>query len=257
MGSRRLTLPEPFPDPQYSEIPQRPPTQSRSKPEQDALDTMLTHFRDDTFKLKVKEDSDELRELDELEKMFLSEETMLRYLKATKGRVHNAITRLEETLVWKRGIGLWDIEGSAAELAPEFGSGKVVLLGYTRKAQPILYTWTAKNDQPSSFRQVKHIMFCMDRIIDMQLAGVQYVLCSVCNGADIIHGGVMFCADVSGKTQTQSGAIGVSRQILNGLQAHYPVRVCLPDEVVDARVRSDWAGRHSSRCRGLDHSSSH
>ena len=33
----------------------------------------------------------------------------------------------------------------------------------------------------------------------------------------------MFCADVSGKTQTQSGAMGVSRQILSFLQAHYPV----------------------------------
>ena len=39
----------------------------------------------------------------------------------------------------------------------------------------------------------------------------------------VVHSGVMFCADVSGKTQTQSGAISVSRQILSFLQAHYPV----------------------------------
>ena len=33
----------------------------------------------------------------------------------------------------------------------------------------------------------------------------------------------MFCADISGKTQTSSGALGVTRSILNNLQAHYPV----------------------------------
>ena len=45
-------------------------------------------------------------------------------------------------------------------------------IGYTRLAQPVLYTWTAKNTMPASPRQVKHLMFCMDRLIDLQLAGV-------------------------------------------------------------------------------------
>lgn len=35
---------------------------------------------------------------------------------------------------------------------------------------------------------------------------------------------ILFSADLSGKTQTSSGAMGVSRQILSNMQNHYPVR---------------------------------
>lgn len=38
----------------------------------------------------------------------------------------------------------------------------------------------------------------------------------------------MFCADLSGKSQATSGAIGVAKQIVQGLQAHYPVRPTSP-----------------------------
>ncbi len=90
----------------------------------------------------------------------------------------------------------------------QFESGKIIILGYTRKAHPVLYTWPSKNVLPPSFRQVKHMMFTVERTIDLMVAGVQ---------------GLMFCADMSGKTQTQSGVMSVSRQILNGLQTQYPV----------------------------------
>ena len=41
---------------------------------------------------------------------------------ATKGKANNAITRLEETIVWKRTLGMWDIQAVAEEVAPEVRS---------------------------------------------------------------------------------------------------------------------------------------
>lgn len=38
---------------------------------------------------------------------------------------------------------------------------------------------------------------------------------------------ILFSADLSGKTQTSTGAMGVSRQILSNMQNHYPVSVAL------------------------------
>lgn len=39
---------------------------------------------------------------------------------------------------------------------------------------------------------------------------------------------ILFSADLSGKTQTSSGAMGVSRQILSNMQNHYPVGLLRP-----------------------------
>ncbi|ORX35674.1 CRAL-TRIO domain-containing protein [Kockovaella imperatae] len=210
MSGTSLSEPMRFPRAEYCNLPNRKPSPVKGTPERAGLDTILAHFKDSELQLPVSEGSTEVRGLDDHEKMFLSEEAMLRYLKATKGKVKDAVTRLEATIVWKRTLGMWDIEAVAEEVAPEFESGKVTFAGYTRLSQPMLYTWTSKNVLAASPRQVKHMMFCMDRLIDLQLAGVP---------------GVMFCADVSGKTQTQSGAMSVARQILKYLQAHYPERL--------------------------------
>lgn len=56
---------------------------------------------------------------------------------------------------------------------PQWASGKSVVLGYTRKCQPIYYTWTAKNDQPPSQRSVLHMMYSMERVMDLVPAGVE------------------------------------------------------------------------------------
>ena len=38
---------------------------------------------------------------------------------ATRWNVDNAVKRLESTLIWRRALGLYDVEANAKELEPE------------------------------------------------------------------------------------------------------------------------------------------
>ncbi|KAK4688085.1 hypothetical protein P7C73_g2016, partial [Tremellales sp. Uapishka_1] len=200
----------PLPSPSSSSIPPRPQPYAPSSAEAKKLQSMHGYFSNPALEVAVKEGDEQNRAFDEWERMYLSKEMMIRFLTATKWNLPAAQKRLEANMVWRRTLGLYDVEGLAEELAPEFETGKIIILGYTRLCHPILFTWPSKNNQPASFRQVKHMMFVVERTIDLTVAGVQ---------------GILFCADLSGKAQTGSGVMSVSRQILNGLQTQYPERL--------------------------------
>ncbi|ORY26163.1 CRAL-TRIO domain-containing protein [Naematelia encephala] len=181
------------------------PTLESSKQVQAIID----HFSPPDFALSLDEHTAETRGLDEWEKMYLSRETMLRYLKACRYKLPETIKRLETSIVWRRTMGLDDVRGLGKELVPEYESGKVIMYGYSRLAQPVIYVTPSKNVRPPSLLQVKHMVYSIDRLVDLQLAGVD---------------GVLFFADLSGKPPTSRAELGVMRQIISALQAHYPER---------------------------------
>ncbi|KAJ7158685.1 CRAL-TRIO domain-containing protein [Mycena filopes] len=76
------------------------------------------------------------------EKMWLSYECILRYLRASKWKVDVAITRLEATLKWRREYGIYD-------------------------------TITAELVEPESPRQVQVTVWMLERCIDMMPPGVE------------------------------------------------------------------------------------
>ena len=143
-----------------------------------------------------------------LERMWLTRECLLRYLRATKWNVANALIRLQSTLSWRR-----EYKADAftfAYISPENETGKQVVLGYDNDARPCLYLNPAKQNTEMSDRQIHHLCFMLDRTVDLMPPGQE-------NAALIIN----FQGASSGKIPT----VGQARQVLNILQGHNPERL--------------------------------
>ncbi|CAI7638703.1 unnamed protein product [Penicillium viridicatum] len=142
------------------------------------------------------------------EKMWLTRDCLLRYLRATKWDVSEAETRLQSTLTWRREYDL-------KKLTPEYISienetGKQVILGYDINGRPCLYLLPSNQNTEKSDRQLEHLVFMLERAID--LTGP---------GQDTIALIVNFKETKSG----QNASLGQAKQTLGFLQNHYPERL--------------------------------
>lgn len=142
------------------------------------------------------------------ERMFLTRECLLRYLRATKWNPANALKRLQETLSWRREYGADTF--THEYISPENETGKQVQLGFDNDARPCLYLNPAKQNTKMSDRQIHHLCYMLDRTIDMMPPGVE-------NSALIIN----FKGASSGNVPT----VGQARAVLNILQGHNPERL--------------------------------
>ncbi|KAJ5456775.1 hypothetical protein N7530_012049 [Penicillium desertorum] len=142
------------------------------------------------------------------EKMWLSRECLLRYLRATKWNVSEAETRLQSTLTWRREYDL-------KKLTPEYISienetGKQVILGYDNNGRPCLYLLPSNQNTEKSDRQLEHLVFMLERAIDLMGPG-QETLALIVNFKETKSG--------------QNASIGQAKQTLGFLQNHYPERL--------------------------------
>ena len=142
------------------------------------------------------------------ERMWLSRECLLRYLRASKWNSVDAPKRLLSTLVWRREYGL--ASHTADYISPENETGKQVILGYDNDARPCIYLRPSKQNTQRSERQIQHLVFMLERVIDLMVPG-----------QDTMAILVDFKDSSSGSTPT----VGQGRQTLNILQGHYPERL--------------------------------
>lgn len=171
-------------------------------------ETVLEHFKSTTG-IPVKEKSHEMAPLSGPEKAWLSKECLFRYLRASKWHVPTAIKRLEETLVWRRTFGVDPETNLTPDLVSvENETGKELILGYDEDCRPCLYLKPGKQNTKSSHRQVQHLVFMLERVIDMMVPGQD----SLCLLIDLKNGSKM-------------PSLSVGREVLNILQNHYPERL--------------------------------
>lgn len=149
-----------------------------------------------------------LEPLQEHEKMFLTRECLLRYLRATKWSVPNALKRLQSTLSWRREYGADTFTHDY--ISPENETGKQVVLGYDNDQRPCLYLLPGNQNTKMSDRQIHHLCYMLDRTIDMMPPGVE-------TSALIIN----FAGSKAGTVPT----VGQARAVLNILQNHNPERL--------------------------------
>ena len=145
----------------------------------------------------------------EEEQIWLSRECLLRYLRATKWDVAQAITRLQNTLIWRREFGLGS-KITADYIAIESETGKQWVLGYDNERRPCLYMNPSRQNTEKSDRQIEHMVYMLERAIDYLPPG-QETLALVINFKDTQRG--------------QGATIAQGRQALNILQNHYPERL--------------------------------
>lgn len=142
------------------------------------------------------------------ERMWLTRECLLRYLRATKWNVAQAEGRIQSTLTWRREYGM-------EKLTPEYISienetGKQVILGFDIHGRPCLYLLPSNQNTEKSDRQVQHLVFMLERVIDL-MGPDQETLALLVNFNDTKSG--------------QNATLGQAKQTLNILQNHYPERL--------------------------------
>jgi hypothetical protein len=142
------------------------------------------------------------------ERMWLTRECLLRYLRATKWNTANALKRLQSTVSWRREYGANKF--TFDYISPENETGKQVILGYDNDARPCLYLNPAKQNTDMSDRQIHHLCFMLDRTVDMMPPGQE-------NACLLIN----FKGAASGKVPS----VGQARAVLNILQNHNPERL--------------------------------
>lgn len=140
------------------------------------------------------------------ERMWLTRECLLRYLRATKWNVAAASERIESTLIWRReNIG----EGKLTPdyISPENEMGKHLVLGWDIHGRPCFYLIPRNECTEKGRRQVEHLIFMLERAIDLLPAGQETIA---------------LVADFGGVSRKQAASVGQTREILDFLQNHYP-----------------------------------
>lgn len=196
----------PFAYPASSSKPALPPTLSEEQ--QAKYDDLLSHISAiQTLPVSTIKGA-ESAPLSDSERMWLTKECLLRYLRAIKWLLPQAKQRLEGTLIWRRE---WGVEKHTAEyIEPENETGKQVILGYDNQTRPCLYLNPARQNTDKSNRQVEHLVFMVERVLDIAPAGQETLALLV---------------NFSSTSSSKSPNIGQGKQVLNILQTHYPERL--------------------------------
>lgn len=142
------------------------------------------------------------------ERMFLTRECLLRYLRATKWNVKEAETRLRSTLTWRREYGLEKLTPDYISIENE--TGKQVLIGYDNDGRPCLYLNPARQNTEHSDRQIEHLVFMLERVIDLMVPDQESLALLV---------------NFKETRSSQNATLSQGRQTLYILQNHYPERL--------------------------------
>lgn len=140
------------------------------------------------------------------ERMWLTRECILRYLRASKWSVPEATTRLLATLAWRRE---YILDSHTAEyFSDENATGKQVINGYDIAARPCLYLNPGQQNTPRSEKQIQHLVFSLERLIDVMEPGQETLVLLI-----------------NYKEAVKAPSSGQGRQVLKILQSHYPERL--------------------------------
>lgn len=142
------------------------------------------------------------------ERMFLTQECLYRYLRATKWNVVEAEARLRNTLIWRREYGITKL--TADYIGIENATGKQLIMGWDIHSRPCQYMRPSKQNTERSPRQIEHLVYMLERSIDLMPPG-QETLALLINFAETRAG--------------QGATVGQGRQTLHILQNHYPERL--------------------------------
>ncbi|KAF8249762.1 cral trio domain-containing protein [Wilcoxina mikolae CBS 423.85] len=201
-GKKLVPFLEPLPTCKPAPIADLTPDQSSK------YDALLTHVNEIKTLPVSTEKGVESRELNEAERMWLTRECLLRYLRAVKWDVAAATKRLEATIVWRREYGVAD--HTADYISPENETGKQVILGYDNECRPCLYLNPGRQNTERSPRQVQQVVFMLERIVDLMPTGQETLALLI---------------DFSASTKSSNPSITQGREVLNILQSHYPERL--------------------------------
>jgi hypothetical protein len=201
-----VTTPFPHPLPECKPVPQAELTPDQQRRYDDLLAQIHTWTEIATS--NSWRPSKEL--LTDEDRLWLTQDCLLRYLRATGWDINQASKRLQATLTWQREYGMrgWTPE----YISPENETGKQVILGYDNDARPCLYLNPSKQNTAKSDRQLHHLVFMLEKVIDIMVPGQESTALLI-NFKD------------TGGSGAAGPSVGQGKQTLNILQGHYPERL--------------------------------
>ena len=202
VGPRKVPIVDPH---EGVQIPAPPPLTAEQQTKYDALLEEVKEWKE-IPSTKGKEGP-----ITESELMWLTKECLLRYLRATKWSTADASKRLLGTLTWRREYGVEDVL-TPDHISPENETGKQIIVGYDIAGRPCQYLNPGRQNTEVSPRQIQHLVYMLERVIEMGLPN-QETLSLLIN----------FKASKSRSNTAPSLSTG--RDALNILQTHYPERL--------------------------------
>ncbi|CAE6334758.1 unnamed protein product [Rhizoctonia solani] len=131
-----------------------------------------------------------------------------RYMRAAKWKLEDGKKRLHATLTWRREYKPDLIPPEEVRIESE--SGKIILNGFDIDGRPILYMRPGRENTERSPRQIRHLIFCLERAIDFMPPH---------------QDSMMIIVDYKSTTLKTNPSIGVARKVLGVLQQHYVERL--------------------------------
>lgn len=148
--------------------------------------------------------------LEDDEIMWLTQECLLRYLRATKWSTTEAAKRILGTLSWRRDYGVNSL--TAEHISPENETGKQLILGFDIAARPCLYLNPGRQNTDPSPRQVQHLVYMLERVIDLSPVDQEQLA-------------LLINFKSSKNRSNTSPPLSQGKEVLNILQTHYPERL--------------------------------
>ncbi|TFK70077.1 CRAL/TRIO domain-containing protein [Pluteus cervinus] len=131
-------------------------------------------------------------------------DTLPRYMRAAKWNLADAQKRIKGTLEWRRDFKPDLIP--PAEVKIESETGKIIQNGFDREGRPVIYMRPGRQNTETSPRQLRHLVWCLERAIDVMPPG---------------QDSLVILVDYKSTTLRTNPSISVARKVLHILQQHY------------------------------------
>lgn len=131
-------------------------------------------------------------------------DTIPRYMRAAKWKMNDAQKRIKGTLEWRREFKPDLIPPDEVKVESE--TGKIVLNGFDKDGRPIIYMRPGRENTVTSPRQLRHLVWWLERAKDMMPPGQESLVIMV---------------DYKTATLRTNPSISTAIKVLGILQQHY------------------------------------
>ncbi|WVQ75770.1 hypothetical protein IAR50_005402 [Cryptococcus sp. DSM 104548] len=131
-----------------------------------------------------------------------------RYMRAAKWKLPDAKNRIKGTLEWRREFKPELI--SPDDVGIEAESGKIIITGFDNDSRPVIYMRPGRENTETSPRQIRHLIYNLERALDLMPPGQEQVAIIV---------------DYKSASSQSNPSIGTARKVLHILQNHYVERL--------------------------------
>ncbi|KAJ3501403.1 hypothetical protein NLJ89_g9352 [Agrocybe chaxingu] len=131
-------------------------------------------------------------------------DTIPRYMRAAKWNLPDAKKRIQATIEWRREYQPDLIPPD--EIRIESETGKILINGFDKDGRPIIYMRPGRENTETSPRQLRHLVWCLERAKDLMPPGQESLVILV---------------DYKSTTLRTNPSISIARKVLHILQQHY------------------------------------